>query len=72
MINLAFVGGAGRMGQALAAGFFDLPDFHVAALVDPTTPTQLFGGSAYETIAEIDPAIVDVVIDFSHPVSVVT
>jgi len=72
MINLAFVGGAGRMGQALAAGFFDLPDFHVAALVDPTTPTQLFGGRAYETIAEIDPAIVDVVIDFSHPVSVVT
>jgi len=71
MTNIAFVGGAGRMGQALAAGCAELPDFKVAALVDPHEPRERFGAPHVSSITELDPATIDVVVDFSRPESVV-
>jgi len=71
MTRIAFVGGAGRMGQALASGFSELLDFKVVALVDPGTPRDMFGATHVSSVESLDVDGVDVVIDFSHPDSVV-
>jgi 4-hydroxy-tetrahydrodipicolinate reductase len=72
MKSLAIIGGAGRMGQAMAAGLSARGDFKISALVDINTPRELFGATYYSTINEIDSSTVDVVIEFSSPESVVT
>jgi 4-hydroxy-tetrahydrodipicolinate reductase len=69
--NLAIVGGAGRMGQALARGL-SARGFRVAALVDLTEPARVDGAAWATTLAEVDPEGVDAVVDFSSPESVVT
>jgi len=69
MTRVAIVGGAGRMGQVMAAGLAS-DDIAVAVLVDVTTPTSLFGASYYASLADVDPDLVDVVVDFSVPASV--
>lgn len=69
MVNIAFVGGAGRMGQALASGFAARDGFRVAALVDPNAPATLYGLHV-TSIDDLDPQLVDAVVDFSQPDSV--
>jgi len=69
--SLAIVGGAGRMGQALAAGLGALGEFKVTALVDTSPPRELFGAAHATSLEEVDPSSVDVVIDFSSPEGVV-
>jgi 4-hydroxy-tetrahydrodipicolinate reductase len=69
--NLAIVGGAGRMGQALAHGL-SARGFSLAALVDRAEPAELLGAAWTTTLAEVDPGAVDAVVDFSSPESVVT
>ncbi|HUY43755.1 MAG TPA: 4-hydroxy-tetrahydrodipicolinate reductase [Acidimicrobiales bacterium] len=64
---LAIVGGAGRMGQALARGLSALGDFNVAALVDTREPPALFGAHFFSRIEDLDASSIDVVIDFSSP-----
>lgn len=70
MKSLAIVGGAGRMGQALAQGLKGR-GFTVTALVDVNEPRELFGARHVTSLTEIDDVPVDVVIDFSSPDSVV-
>ena len=65
------VGGAGRMGQALAENLNLIDGLVVSALVDVHEPPRLFGASYYVTLADVDPSGVDVVVDFSQPDSVV-
>ncbi len=67
MKSLAIVGGAGRMGQALAEGLSSLEDITVTALVDHHEPRERFGAHYATSLDELDPTSVDVVIDFSSP-----
>ncbi|HVB19069.1 MAG TPA: 4-hydroxy-tetrahydrodipicolinate reductase [Acidimicrobiales bacterium] len=64
---LAIVGGAGRMGQALARGLSARDDFNVAALVDAHEPGALFGAAFFARVDDLDASRIDVVIDFSSP-----
>ena len=70
MKSLAIIGGAGRMGQAMAAGLGERGDFKITALVDFATPRDLFGATFFSKISDIDPSTIDVVIEFSSPESV--
>ncbi len=70
MKSLAIIGGAGRMGQAMAAGLGERGDFKITALVDVATPRDLFGATFFSQISDIDPSTIDVVIEFSSPESV--
>ena len=70
MKSLAIIGGAGRMGQAMAAGLGERGDFKITALVDVATPRDLFGATFFSKISDIDPSTIDVVIEFSSPESV--
>ena len=70
MKSLAIIGGAGRMGQAMAAGLSERGDFKITALVDVATPHDLFGATFFSKISDIDPSTIDVVIEFSSPESV--
>ena len=70
MKSLAIIGGAGRMGQAMAAGLSERGDFKITALVDVATPRDLFGATFFSKISDIDPSTIDVVIEFSSPESV--
>ena len=70
MKSLAIIGGAGRMGQAMAAGLGERSDFKITALVDVATPRDLFGATFFSKISDIDPSTIDVVIEFSSPESV--
>jgi 4-hydroxy-tetrahydrodipicolinate reductase len=72
MKSLAIIGGAGRMGQAMAAGLGERGDFKITALVDVATPRDLFGATFFSKLSDIDPSTVDVVIEFSSPESVVS
>ena len=65
------VGGAGRMGQALAENLNLIDGLVVSVLVDLHEPPRLFGATYYATLADVDPTGVDVVVDFSQPDSVV-
>ena len=71
MKSIAMVGGAGRMGQALAENLNLIDGLVVSVLVDLHEPPRLFGATYYATLADVDPAGVDVVVDFSQPDSVV-
>ena len=71
MKRIALVGGAGRMGQSLAENLNLLEGLVVSVLVDPHEPPRLFGASHFTTLDGVDPASVDVVVDFSQPESVV-
>jgi 4-hydroxy-tetrahydrodipicolinate reductase len=66
MIQVAIVGGAGRMGQMMAEGLSELSDVEVTTLVDPSEPSALRGATWLSTVAEVNDANVDVVIDFSN------
>lgn len=71
MKSLAIVGGAGRMGQMLAAQLGAVDDFKVTTLVDLHEPNELFGATFATSLANVDPSTVDVVVDFSSAKSVV-
>ena len=71
MKSLAIVGGAGRMGQALAEGLGTLGEFSLVALVDQIEPRDLFGASFATSLDELEPSKLDVVINFSSPEGVV-
>lgn len=66
------VGGAGRMGQALTENLNLIDGLVVSTVVDPHEPRHLFGANYSTTLAEVDAANIDVVVDFSQPESVVT
>lgn len=70
MKRIAVVGGAGRMGQALAENLNLIDGLVVSALVDPREPGHLFGASYFATLDAVAPTEVDVVVDFSQPESV--
>jgi 4-hydroxy-tetrahydrodipicolinate reductase len=70
--RIAIVGGAGRMGQVLAAGLGAVPDLSLVALVDVHEPSELFDAKYAASLADLDPGKVDVVVDFSSPESAVT
>ena len=53
MKSLAIIGGAGRMGQALAAGLGESGDFIITALVDINEPQNLFGATYFSKISDI-------------------
>ncbi len=69
--RLAIVGGAGRMGQALAAGLDSLAEFSVDVLVDTNAPAVLGHARHVTALADVAVDEIDAVIDFSHPDSVV-
>lgn len=71
MKSLAIVGGAGRMGQLMAEALGALDDVRVTALVDVREPHELFGARYVVTLSELDPATVDVVVEFSNAESAV-
>ncbi len=72
MKRIAIVGGAGRMGQAMALGLGSQGDFTVATLVDVHEPHEKFGADSVRRIDDVDPSLVDAVVDFSIPESVVS
>lgn len=70
MRRIAIVGGAGRMGQALAQGLSEPEDFELRYLVDPNEPENLFGAVHAANLKSLSPSDVDVVVEFSTPESV--
>lgn len=71
MLRVVIVGGAGRMGQAMAQGLHELDDIAVVALVDVHPPREVGDAEYYPALADVSPQSVDVVVDFSIPSSVV-
>lgn len=71
MKRVALIGGAGRMGQAMSEGLSGFDDIVVAVLIDVHEPRELFGATYVTSIANLDAELVDVVVDFSVPDSVV-
>jgi 4-hydroxy-tetrahydrodipicolinate reductase len=71
MKRVVIVGGAGRMGQALASGLGALDDVQVVALVDLHEPSNLHGATFASSLDDLDASILDAVVDFSAPQSVV-
>ena len=71
MKRVALVGGAGRMGQAIGEGLDGVDDITVAVLIDVHEPRELFGAFYLTSIKSLDASLVDVVVDFSVPESVV-
>ncbi len=67
MTRLGIVGGAGRMGQALAHELAKEADFEVVSLVDVNEPASLATARWYSSIEELSGPDVDVIIDFSVP-----
>jgi 4-hydroxy-tetrahydrodipicolinate reductase len=65
--SLAIVGGAGRMGQALAEGLSATGRFTVAALVDEHEPRELFGALYVTALDDLEGGAIDAVVDFSSP-----
>ncbi len=66
MTRLAIVGGAGRMGQALAEGLA-ARGHTVAVLVDRAEPAALFGALHRVALEAVEPGTVGAVVDFSSP-----
>lgn len=60
------------MGQALAEGLGALDEFSITALIDEHPPRDLFGAAFVASLDELDPATLDVVINFSSPEGVVS
>lgn len=71
MIGIAIVGGAGRMGQAMAQGLGSFPEFDVVALVDRSPVSTAGAVPWFTTIDDVDASSVDAVVDFSTPEGVV-
>ncbi|MGB8196783.1 MAG: 4-hydroxy-tetrahydrodipicolinate reductase [Acidimicrobiales bacterium] len=71
MKALAINGGAGRMGQIMAAALHASGQFSIGALVDVREPGELYGATYAATWDDVDANAVDVVIDFSSPEGVV-
>lgn len=71
MKRVVIVGGAGRMGQAMAEGLGALGDITVVTLVDTHEPRELFGARYVRQLSEVDVETIDVVVDFSNPEGVV-
>lgn len=71
MKRIVIVGGAGRMGQAMAEGLGAVEGFSVEVLVDLGVPRELGTARYVATIDEVSAEDVDVVVDFSVPESVV-
>jgi 4-hydroxy-tetrahydrodipicolinate reductase len=69
--SLVIVGGAGRMGQALAEGL-SARGYSLVALVDVHEPRELFGAKYAPSLDGLGDDRVDVVIDFSSPDGVAT
>jgi 4-hydroxy-tetrahydrodipicolinate reductase len=67
VIALAIVGGSGRMGRTLASGLAATGEFAVAALVDPHEPPAHERVAWAASLDEVDPSVVDAVVDFSTP-----
>lgn len=65
MTNVAIVGGAGRMGQTIAAAVVATEGLKLTALIDPTVPAALHGARHVTSLQEISPEEIDVVVDFS-------
>jgi 4-hydroxy-tetrahydrodipicolinate reductase len=59
------------MGQLLAGALSGLDTFTLGTLVDAREPSELFGAAYASSWEDVDPATVDVVIDFSSPDGVV-
>lgn len=55
------------MGQALAEGLGAMEEFTIVALVDEHEPGERFGAAYLTSLTDVDPASVDVVVDFSSP-----
>lgn len=72
MKRVVIVGGAGRMGQALASGLGALDDVRVVVLVDLHEPADLHGATFASALDDVDASLIDAVVDFSSPESVVT
>ncbi len=72
MKRVAIVGGAGRMGQAMAEGLGALADVQVVALIDTHKPGDAFGARYERSLSDVDPSTLDVVVDFSNPEGVVS
>ena len=66
MTRLAIVGGAGRMGQALAEGLA-ARGHTIVALVDRGEPAALFGAVHLDALEALEPGSVSAVVDFSSP-----
>ena len=66
MIRVVIVGGAGRMGQIMAAGLTEIHDVEVTTLVDVNEPLQLRGATWVTSIDEAKDVDADVVVDFSN------
>ncbi len=71
MKRVAIVGGAGRMGQALAVGLGAQKDLKVVTLIDVREPKDLHGAAYAKSLSDNEGLGVDVVVDFSAPESVV-
>jgi 4-hydroxy-tetrahydrodipicolinate reductase len=71
MKRVALVGGAGRMGQAIAEGLDGVGDVTVVVMIDVREPRELFGATYLPSIKSLDASLVEVVVDFSVPESVV-
>lgn len=71
MKRIVIVGGAGRMGQAMAAGLGAQPDLSLVTLVDVHEPRDLFGSTYAASLGDVDALGIDVVVDFSNPEGVV-
>jgi 4-hydroxy-tetrahydrodipicolinate reductase len=70
--RVAINGGAGRMGQIIAAGLRGLGRFEIVTLVDVHEPRELFEATYATSLADVDASTVDVVVDFSTPEGVVS
>jgi 4-hydroxy-tetrahydrodipicolinate reductase len=70
MKRVVIVGGAGRMGQAMAEGLGAQADIQVVGLVDMNQPRELFGAVYQKSLSDFNATDVDVVVDFSSPESV--
>ena len=66
MTRLAIVGGAGRMGQALAEGLAGR-GHEIVGLVDDREPAALFGAVHRAALEALQPGSVEAVVDFSSP-----
>ena len=66
MIRVVIVGGAGRMGQIMAAGLTEIHDVEVTTFVDVNEPLQLRGATWVTSIDEAKDVDADVVVDFSN------
>ena len=59
------------MGQSLSENLSTFEGLSVTTLIDVVTPRESFGAVVAARLEDVDPSTIDVVVDFSHPDSVV-